>query len=277
MALQSGGVQRQESGLTRATRGAVELLGGRQESPSEAILDMRLPQTEAAVLGPLLSDQAFELTEDRIELRYGSVYRFTVVRDHEERGVLLHIPGWILDNPSPQKDAALTCLPFVFKGANRLFVLSRGLDAIPSPEYSEMLLADWPQYARIKVDWVPWTHIQALEKSDLPRDQLHRTLRRILDLGDPGAAPQDRVPARDLYDRAFLISLRRVLVGRFDEDGLRALCYDIGGDYESLGGGTKEGKALSLIEYVRTRRLVEDLLRVGRELRPDIPWEDIGT
>ena len=48
-----------------------------------------------------------------------------------------------------------------------------------------------------------------LERSDLPRDQLYRNLRKMLELRGPGKAPQGRLPERELYDRAFLSALRK--------------------------------------------------------------------
>jgi hypothetical protein len=250
-------------------------LGGRQESPSEAILNMRLPPAEAMMLGALLSGIACELDEGEIDYRL--TYRYTIIRGQDEQRVLLHIPGSILDSPNPQKDAALTSLPFVFKGFSRLFVLSEGLDAIPTFEYSEMLLRDWPEYAGIAVDWVPWSHLKGLQRKDLSADQLHRNVRRLLNLSDPNRASQKQPETRDLYGKEFRKALRGVLVDRLREVELRALVEDVGGDYENLEGDNKMGKVLSLLEYARSHGLIEELLLAGQELRSDISWEDVGA
>lgn len=59
-----------------------------------------------------------------------------------------------------------------------------------------------------------------------------------------------------------------VLATKFSEEELRALCLELGLDYEDLGGEGKRGKARALVEYF-TRRDQLDMLKARvRALRP---------
>jgi len=66
--------------------------------------------------------------------------------------------------------------------------------------------------------------------------------------------------------------LRQILAGRLDDGELRTLCFDLGIDYDDLPGEGKANKARELIAYLERRGLVPELVRVGRQMRPDIPW-----
>lgn len=270
MALQSGGYQRQASGLARVTQGAVEFVAGRQESPSEALSDLRLPPDAFKVLAPLLQELHFKLDNDASVTFYGSERKFAVVESGSESRALLHLAGWVLDNPSAAKSDALSALPHVFRKFAGIFMLSQGVDVIPAPAYEEMITLDWKRDFGAAVEWVPWMRIRGLERPGLPKDQVHDTLRYVFKL-------QAEPVTVDLYGRPFLSALRRMLVDRLEEHELQALCYDIEGDYESLSGSGKAAKALSLVEYARSRGLVEKLIEMGKLQRPDISWEEMGS
>ncbi len=69
--------------------------------------------------------------------------------------------------------------------------------------------------------------------------------------------------------------LRQILVARFDEGGLKDLCFDLGIDYESLPDEGKANKARELILLcMRTARLT-DLIQAGQAQRPDIAWPEV--
>jgi hypothetical protein len=68
--------------------------------------------------------------------------------------------------------------------------------------------------------------------------------------------------------------LHQVLTGRFDEEGLRTLCYYLEIDYDSLRGKGKAGKARELIACLDRRGQISKLVETGRQLRPDIAWSD---
>ncbi len=62
----------------------------------------------------------------------------------------------------------------------------------------------------------------------------------------------------------------------FDAEGLREIAFRLGIDYDDLRGESKTAKAVSLIEYLVHRERLPELVRVGRELRPDIRWPDVA-
>lgn len=69
-----------------------------------------------------------------------------------------------------------------------------------------------------------------------------------------------------------LILLRRILNKRFDAEGLRNLCFDLGIDYDDLPSRGKAAKARELVSYLERCERIPECLQVGRQLRPDIPW-----
>ena len=81
--------------------------------------------------------------------------------------------------------------------------------------------------------------------------------------------------ATDIHND-FLITLNDILKNDFNLNELRQLCFRLGIDYEDLVGTTKSDKCQSLIEYMKRRRLLSDLISAGRQLRPNTEWPDIG-
>jgi len=74
-----------------------------------------------------------------------------------------------------------------------------------------------------------------------------------------------------------LAKLRHELIRCFDENELRDLCFDLGVDYESLPGEGKRAKVRELIVYLERRGRLPELVKMGRELRPDVSWEDVSA
>jgi hypothetical protein len=68
--------------------------------------------------------------------------------------------------------------------------------------------------------------------------------------------------------------LQEKLENHFNENELRSLCFDLGVDYENLGGEGKVGKARELIGHQERRGDIDGLIDRCRELRPKISWED---
>ncbi|HQE91713.1 MAG TPA: SUMF1/EgtB/PvdO family nonheme iron enzyme [Anaerolineae bacterium] len=81
-------------------------------------------------------------------------------------------------------------------------------------------------------------------------------------------------PPEDTPDSRLSI-LHRLLVERFSLEELRTLCFHLGVDDERLPGEEKAGKARSLLLYLERRHQIDRLLDVGREWRPDVPWDTI--
>jgi hypothetical protein len=72
-----------------------------------------------------------------------------------------------------------------------------------------------------------------------------------------------------------LASLRQILTDRFNSEELQTLCFELGIEYENLGGQGKAGKARELIGYVERRDLIIELISAGEKLRADIPWRKL--
>jgi hypothetical protein len=64
--------------------------------------------------------------------------------------------------------------------------------------------------------------------------------------------------------------LRRTLDTSFDEEELKALCFDIGVEWDQLGGQTKQGKITNLIEHLVRRGNIGALTTWLRINRPDV-------
>lgn len=67
--------------------------------------------------------------------------------------------------------------------------------------------------------------------------------------------------------------LRQILSTYFDKEELRTLCFDLDVRYDDLPGEGAAGKARELIAFLERHGRVDDILRIGRLQRPDIPWE----
>jgi tetratricopeptide (TPR) repeat protein len=72
-----------------------------------------------------------------------------------------------------------------------------------------------------------------------------------------------------------LVLLRQILTDRFDEEELRTLCFDLGVDYDNLPGRGKAAKARELAAYFERRKQIPECVEVGKQLRPDILWEQV--
>ena len=80
------------------------------------------------------------------------------------------------------------------------------------------------------------------------------------------------VDEENLYDHKNLIRLRNILEEHFNVEELKTLCFDLKIDYENLPGQGKASKARELVDYLKRRRRMADLIEVGRATRPEIPW-----
>jgi hypothetical protein len=71
------------------------------------------------------------------------------------------------------------------------------------------------------------------------------------------------------------ILLYRLLATRCDEGELRTLCFHLSVDYDDLPASGKANKARELIAFLQRHDRIPELLMIGRELRPDFPWDEI--
>jgi len=123
--------------------------------------------------------------------------------------------------------------------------------------------ADYSERVQLEIE------IKALE------EEVHSAASQINDatMSAEPSAVSDPIP--DVKVAEFpLARLRSNLVASFDDSELRALCFDMGVDYESLGGKGKAGNAMELVAYCERRQIIPDLVAKCRDLRPNVSWED---
>jgi hypothetical protein len=77
----------------------------------------------------------------------------------------------------------------------------------------------------------------------------------------------------EAMEQEHLVRLRQILVERFSEPELRTLCFDLGIEYDDLGGRGRSDNARELIACLHRRRRISKLLETVRVLRSDIDWE----
>ena len=88
-----------------------------------------------------------------------------------------------------------------------------------------------------------------------------------------GGTPEATLPLWTNSSRTpQLLDVYEVLNERFSTEELYSLAFRFGIGRDAMAGETHTARAQFLIEYAEKRRLVDDLVRVGRELRKDIEW-----
>jgi hypothetical protein len=70
-----------------------------------------------------------------------------------------------------------------------------------------------------------------------------------------------------------LAELRQQLVDRFSEEELRAVCFDLGIDYESLPAQGKAGKARELVALCERNDNTDKLVAKCSKMRPNVSWQ----
>lgn len=81
--------------------------------------------------------------------------------------------------------------------------------------------------------------------------------------------------SKDTTNTTYLIKLFQILSSRFDEGEVKTLCFGLEGvDYDSLPDQGKENKIRELISYLERRERLAELMEIGKELRPDINWDE---
>ena len=80
-----------------------------------------------------------------------------------------------------------------------------------------------------------------------------------------------------MADTELLTHLRQLLVKRFSDGEIRTLCFDLGVEYDDLPGSGKADKARELVDCMDRHERLPDLVRVGRQSRPDVSWPEVGA
>lgn len=68
---------------------------------------------------------------------------------------------------------------------------------------------------------------------------------------------------------------RQLISRHFDAEELKILCFDLDIDYDNLPGERKDLKVIELIDHLRSRKRIPDLVKVLNNARPPIHWEEI--
>ncbi len=72
-----------------------------------------------------------------------------------------------------------------------------------------------------------------------------------------------------------LLLLRRNLTDHFSDEELRALCSEMGVDYERLRGQGKAAKASELVRQLAARARIPELVALAARGHPNISWGDV--
>ena len=98
----------------------------------------------------------------------------------------------------------------------------------------------------------------------------------LLSLVERLTASQQAVDASLEQERlkpGYRTRLRQLLSTHFNKGELRTLCFDLDVEYDDLPGEGTADKARELVRYLERHSRINDLLEVGKQLRPDVPWE----
>jgi hypothetical protein len=87
--------------------------------------------------------------------------------------------------------------------------------------------------------------------------------------------PEEEVISEPSLPHELRTKLYRILVDRFNLEELRTLCFCVEIAYDNLGGEGIEAKVRELISYLERRGRIAELLRIVKQMRPDISWENI--
>ena len=80
----------------------------------------------------------------------------------------------------------------------------------------------------------------------------------------------------DQFPVEYLAQLRRQLDASFSQEELMTLCFDIGVNYEDLGGagGPKSALTRNLIAYMVRRDRLNNLVEICSQVRPNLRWTE---
>lgn len=81
------------------------------------------------------------------------------------------------------------------------------------------------------------------------------------------SVPAGQVP------KNMLIYLHQTLVNRFSSGELITLCFYLDVKYENLPGEEHQLKALNLLQELERTNRIDDLIKFGQQIRPDVDWQ----
>ena len=80
--------------------------------------------------------------------------------------------------------------------------------------------------------------------------------------------------AIEAVERVDRPTLRGLMMQSYNEGELRTLCFDLGIEYDDLGGKGREGNIRELISYAERNGRIVDLIEASRRRYPRYPWLD---
>ncbi len=169
-----------------------------------------------------------------------------VQADREEKQVSIWVRG-----PERTRRALLSIIRFHFEVIHRSISGIQVEQKVPLPDHPEIV-----------VDYQYLLDLEEMgERTFVPPGLRQRVEVRALLDGVDLSAPQREA-----------VRLRQILVERFNWEELRTLCHTLAVDFEGLDAPNKAGKARELVAYLERRDQLDDLMRLGKQQRPDIAW-----
>lgn len=98
-------------------------------------------------------------------------------------------------------------------------------------------------------------------------DVLTKTFRSVPNVQHVDSVSQD-------VTRIRRVRWREMLIEAFSDSDLRTLCFDMGLDYEVIGGADKASKVRELLMYCERCGCTESLIAAAARARPNLPWQD---
>lgn len=68
--------------------------------------------------------------------------------------------------------------------------------------------------------------------------------------------------------------IHNILIEKFNEEELRTIAGDLNVNYDSLLGKGQESKARELVSFLELGNQIPELIRIGKQQRPDISWPE---
>jgi serine/threonine protein kinase len=133
--------------------------------PAQALLDLQLPNDvqDFQDLLSLLRRLRFTVDVSEIENQYTSERRrYTrVENDAGLHRALVHIPNWILDNPTPANQSAIASMCFAFDRNSLVIILLKDSE-YPSKKIRQIVEKLWKERGQVRGKFVPRRDIKEL-------------------------------------------------------------------------------------------------------------------
>jgi hypothetical protein len=118
--------------------------------------------------------------------------------------------------------------------------------------------------------------LEALRGSYPEQDALHGELndlyQRILALPDSGGQPRVSGQNPSRSQEITPVQVLAILDVHFNISDLQDLCFEMGVDFDNLGGSGKKDKARELIQYCHRHGRFSELVQRVRQARPHAAW-----